>query len=143
MNILLVQYRRTNSRCHSFGSSNWRWSIKLKILVLSFIIYSFFSFDTNLRHYCHSLEGIVSICTLSWKHYTICSIKNCICDIWSLRSCGSWSLDHRFKHLRGSYNWFCHDICLFNHPFLSNKYFFWRNFHPQISSRYHYSIRSS
>ncbi len=98
------------------------------------------SFKWNLRHDFTSIQRVFTICSFSWEHHTVRSIKNCVSYIWSFCSSWSWAVDHWFHHLCGGDHRFCVEICEIDHPFLGDEDFLYWNFHTHVASSNHNSV---
>mmetsp|Transcript_10764 Transcript_10764/g.19797 ORF Transcript_10764/g.19797 Transcript_10764/m.19797 type:complete len:219 (+) Transcript_10764:454-1110(+) len=92
----------------------------------------------------HDVNGLLKVGTVgrfSRQHDGIGSIVHGIGDIGTLGSGGTRILDHGFQHLRGSNDHLTGNVCLSDHKLLCQKHFGGWDFHSQISSGNHDSVR--
>ena len=104
------------------------------------VIQMFLCLLNDMNHHLKCLKWVFTLCRLSGKHYSICSVIYGVRNVCYLSSCRTWITHHRIKHLC------CCDNCLelivtfLDHHLLKIWKFLCRNLNSEVSTGNHDTI---
>ena len=107
-----------------------------------FIIYILLCIFCDLIHHLQSFNRIFSCGSFSGKHDCIGSVINSICHICHFGSCRTRIPDHGIQHLGCCDNRYIVGITFLDNDLLDMRHLLGRDFHSQVSSGHHNSVRS-
>jgi hypothetical protein len=105
------------------GSRYWMWRVLSDVVKVSFVVVAALGFGAYLTHDLYRLDRVCTGSRLTRKRDSICSVKNCVCNIGTLCASRSWIRNHGLKHLESSDYGFCRNNRLLDHVLLCDKDF--------------------